>query len=183
MNRLKLFLPLFLVLLMGIALYFGLKQDPHQLGLIQQDKPMPEFVAEDLLLRNKTFSQQDFVGHITVLNVWASWCPSCKLEFPFLQTLRERPEFKLYGLNYRDNRPAALEVLNKLGNPYLRSVYDPKGKLALDLGVYGTPETYLIDSQGIIRYRYSGELNQDIWQKEFQPKIEVLQSMASGGSS
>lgn len=139
---------------------------------------MPEFTAEGLLQRDSSFSQQDFKGHITILNVWASWCPSCKSEFPFLKQLNEQPEFKLYGLNYRDNRNAALAVLNQLGNPFSRSIFDPDGKLALELGVYGTPETYLIDSQGIIRYRYSGELNPEIWQKEFQPKIEVLKRSA-----
>ncbi|MDR0807254.1 MAG: DsbE family thiol:disulfide interchange protein [Enterobacteriaceae bacterium] len=174
MSRVKLFIPLFLVLLLGIALYLGLRQDPRQLGLTQQDKPMPEFIAEDLLLRDTAFSQQDFKGHITVLNVWASWCPSCKSEFPFLQQLNTRADFKLYGLNYRDGRRAAQNVLNELGNPFFRSIYDPDGKLALELGVYGTPETYLIDAHGIIRYRYSGELNQTIWQREFQPKIKAL---------
>ncbi|WP_159567226.1 DsbE family thiol:disulfide interchange protein [Budvicia diplopodorum] len=174
MNRLKLFLPLFLVILLGIALYLGLKQDPHKLGLSLLDKPLPAFVAGDLLQQNKTLTPQDFKGQITVLNVWASWCPSCKSEFPFLFSLRGQPDFQVYGLNYRDSRNAALSVLNEMGNPYVRSVYDPEGKLALDLGVYGTPETYLIDAQGVIRYRYSGELNQDVWQKEFQPKILAL---------
>ncbi|SFD20389.1 DsbE family thiol:disulfide interchange protein [Pragia fontium] len=179
MNRLKLFLPLLLVLLLGIGLFFGLQQDPHQLGLTQQDKPMPAFIAENLSAEQQSFSQQDFKGHITLLNVWASWCPACKSEFPFLQQLNHRPDIKLYGLNYRDNRRAAQGVLNTLGNPFLGSIYDPEGKLALELGVYGTPETYLIDSHGIIRYRYAGELNQDVWQKEFQPKIAVLQKLSS----
>lgn len=174
MTRLKLFIPLLLVAAMGIALAFGLRQDPHQLGLTQQDKPMPTFAADDLLLRNRTFSEQDFQGHITVLNVWASWCPSCKSEFSFLSELGRRTEFKLYGLNYRDTRGAAMKVLNELGNPYFRSIYDPEGKLAMELGVYGTPETYLIDARGVIRYRYSGELNAEVWKAEFAPKIDAL---------
>lgn len=174
MNRIKLFLPLILALLLGIALYFGLKQDPHKLGLSLLDKPLPTFIADDLLSQNKKITPEDFNGHITVLNVWASWCPSCKSEFPFLFSLNEQADFQVYGLNYRDGRNAALGVLSELGNPYVLSVYDPDGKLALDLGVYGTPETYLIDSQGVIRYRYSGELNQEIWRKEFQPKIQAL---------
>lgn len=174
MNRLKLFLPLFLVMLLGIGLYLGLKQDPHNLSLPQQDKPLPAFIADDLLQQHTIITPQDFKGQITLLNVWASWCPSCKSEFPFLISLNEQPDFQVFGLNYRDERNAALDVLDRLGNPYIRSIYDPEGKLALDLGVYGTPETYLIDRQGIIRYRYSGELNQAIWQKEFQPRIQSI---------
>lgn len=180
MTRLRLFIPLLLVVALGIALLFGLRHDPHQLGLVQQDKPMPTFTADDLLLRNRTFSAQDFHGHITVLNVWASWCPSCKSELSFLSELGQKREFKLYGLNYRDSRVAAIKVLNELGNPYLRSIYDPEGKLAMVLGVYGTPETYLIDARGVIRYRYSGELTAEVWKAEFVPKIDVL---AKGGSS
>ncbi|SQI44187.1 Cytochrome c biogenesis protein CcmG [Leminorella richardii] len=174
MTRLKLFIPLLLVAVLGIALFIGLQKDPHQLGLIQQDKPMPAFVADDLLLRNRTFSERDFQGQITVLNVWASWCPSCKSEFSFLKEIGQQGEFTLFGLNYRDTRAAAMKVLNELGNPYFRSVYDPEGKLAMELGVYGTPETYLIDARGVVRYRYSGELNADVWKAEFVPKIEAL---------
>lgn len=178
-KRWALFLPLVLCLVFGVALYFSLDKDPHALGLAQQDKPFPYFTAPDLMESNAQITNADLTGKIILLNVWASWCVTCKAEHDFLLELAEQPDVSLYGLNYRDRRDGAVAVLNKTGNPYKKVIFDPDGKLALQIGVYGTPETYLLDENGIIRFRYSGELNRERWQTVFVPIIGAL--MKNGG--
>lgn len=181
MKRWKLFLPLFLCLFFGLTLFFSLDKDPHALGLAQKNKPFPIFTAQNLLEPDKPVTREDFSGQIILLNVWASWCGTCKLEHPFLLELANQPGLSLYGLNYRDDREKAINVLKEKSNPYKKVIFDPEGKLALEIGVYGTPETYLIDEQGIIRFRYSGELSEERWQTVFAPEIAAI--MKNGGRS
>lgn len=180
-KRWKLFLPLLLCLFFGLTLYFSLGKDPHTLGLVQQGKPFPDFTAQNLLEPAGNITKSDLTGNIILLNVWASWCGTCKIEHPFLLELAKQPEISLYGLNYRDRQQSAVNVLNSTGNPYKKVIFDPEGKLALEIGVYGTPETYLLDEQGVIRFRYSGELNQELWQNVFVPEITAM--MQNGGRS
>ena len=146
-SRLKLFLPLLALLALGLMLLVGLRHDPSQLNLIQQGKPLPSFQIADLLQPSKQIDNRTLPKQPFLLNVWGSWCPSCIAEHSFLMTLKQQG-VPIYGLNYRD------------------------GKLALQLGVYGAPETYLIDGDGIIRFRYAGELNQQVWQQQFLPLIQ-----------
>ncbi|NGH43123.1 DsbE family thiol:disulfide interchange protein, partial [Escherichia coli] len=103
-----------------------------------------------------------------LLNVWATWCPTCRAEHQYLNTLAARG-VRVVGLKYKDDRAKAVTWLNSLGNPYALSLYDGDGMLGLDLGVYGAPETFLIDGQGIIRYRHAGDMNERVWQQEVLP--------------
>ncbi|MGV6988653.1 DsbE family thiol:disulfide interchange protein [Testudinibacter sp. P80/BLE/0925] len=172
-KRIALFLPLFALLALGAMLLLGLQRDPSQLALVQQGKPLPEFQLPDLLhptqqIDNRTLPKQPFL-----LNVWGSWCPSCITEHPFLMQL-QRQGYLLYGLNYRDNPQSARQMLIAKGNPFAKVLNDRDGKLALALGVYGAPETYLIDGDGIIRFRYAGELDQTVWQQQFVPLLQQL---------
>ncbi len=170
-SRLKLFLPLLALLALGLMLLVGLRHDPSQLNLIQQGKPLPSFQIADLLQPSKQIDNRTLPKQPFLLNVWGSWCPSCIAEHSFLMTLKQQG-VPIYGLNYRDNPQAARQMLISKGNPFIQVLNDHDGKLALQLGVYGAPETYLIDGDGIIRFRYAGELNQQVWQQQFLPLIQ-----------
>lgn len=172
--RWLLFTPLLLTVGLGLMLYFSLGNAPQRVGLSQFNKPIPEFNLDSLWPDERKVTQKDFQGHIILLNVWASWCEACKSEHSFLMKLANQAEVKVYGLNYRDDRVAAMATLTEIGNPYWRNIYDPEGKLALELGVYGTPETFLISDRGILLYRYSGSMNTEVWQNKFMPQIDAL---------
>lgn len=176
-QRLRLFLPLIGLLALGLMLLLGLQRDPSQLALAQQGKAFPEFQLPDLLQPTQRIDNRTLPAEPFLLNVWGSWCPSCIAEFPFLIELKQQG-YAIYGLNYRDNPQAARQMLVSKGNPFARVLNDHDGKLALALGVYGAPETYLIDGDGIIRFRYAGELDAQIWQQQFVP---LLQQLNTGG--
>ncbi|MGF1727008.1 DsbE family thiol:disulfide interchange protein [Photobacterium nomapromontoriensis] len=146
------------------------------------NKPMPEFRL-DQLDGQEVADQSLFMGDLTLLNVWASWCGICKSEHGLLMSLAEQNAIRLVGLNYRDDRLAAKQELQRSGNPYQTVLYDPKGILAIDLGVYGTPESYLVDGNGMIRYRYVGALDEQVWQQAFLPVLQRLKQPELQGES
>jgi len=115
-----------------------------------------------------------FEQKVVLLNVWGTWCPSCRVEHPDLVRLARDEGVPIYGLNYKDNRDAALQWLDELGNPYELVLFDPQGKLGFDLGVYGAPETYIIDSKGIVRFRHVGVVDNELWETELEPRIREL---------
>lgn len=151
----------------------GLGNDPGLLPSALIDKPLPAFRAARLEDPARIVTEDDLKGDIALLNVWATWCPTCRAEHEFLGTLKQRG-ITIYGVNYKDERAKALHWLATLGDPYRINIDDREGRLGIDLGVYGAPETYLLDSAGVIRYRHVGELNQRVWAREFAPRIEVL---------
>lgn len=170
-----------LALLLGIVLYGGLKRDPHRIELAANDLPFPDFSLTKLQRPEQRITRDQLLGKVTVINVWASWCASCKQEMSVLgEIARRHPNIQFYGLNYRDEHQAALNTLQRYGNPFQQSMYDPQGALALAMGVYGTPETWLIDADGVIRQRYAGEMTPAIWQQQFIPLL--AQSAKVGGS-
>lgn len=175
MARLTLFLPLAIFALLVGVFYWVLTDDdydPQALPSALLDKPVPAFTLKTLG-QQQAIDQNRFKGTITVLNVWASWCMTCQVEHPFLQKLSDQG-VNLIGLNYKDERANALAWLKSLGNPYREVIADPNGKLGLDLGVYGAPETYLIDTKGVIRFKHVGELTESVWQQSFQPLMKTL---------
>ena len=143
--------------------------DPVDAAVYFQPKELPQFELLDL--ENREIETAEFNG-ISLLNVWASWCITCLVEHPFLTQLSKN-EIKLIGLNYKDSQKNAMEWLGKRGNPYIFSIYDPRGDLAFDLGVTGAPETFLIFNQQIIGH-IQGELNQEKWQSIFMPLIQAV---------
>ena len=145
-----------------------------------ESKPLPAFHLE-ALDGNTMVDASRFKGKLTLLNVWASWCGVCMSEHPFLMDLAQSEAITVVGVNYRDERLAAKQTLAQWGNPYQAVIFDQKGSLALDLGVYGTPESYLIDAQGVIRYRYRGALNEKVWQQQFEPVIQMLTQPSQQG--
>lgn len=164
-------LPLLFFVILVIFLWRGLSLDPKMLPFAQLDKPLPPFVLPGLQ-PNTEFTSKQVQGQISLLNVWASWCESCRAEQSFLLALAQT--LPIYGLNYKDEPTDARRWLQEFGNPYRAIGQDQEGKLAMDLGVYGVPETFLIDAQGRIRFRYAGLMDEKIWQTEFLPRIKKL---------
>lgn len=174
MNRKLLFIPLGVFLLLAAALLWQLVRnadgdDPTRLESALIGKPVPQFRLEALETPGKIFDQAVLTnGKPLLLNVWATWCPTCRAEHQYLNKLSAQG-VRVVGLNYKDDRQKAITWLNSLGNPYSLSLYDGNGMLGLDLGVYGAPETFLIDGRGIIRYRHAGDLNDRVWSRELKP--------------
>lgn len=169
MNK-KLLLPIAFFALAAV-LYFGLFRDPREVPSPLIGKPAPAFTLETLDNPAATFSPADMKGKVWLLNVWASWCPNCKDEHPDLMDLRRRSVVPVIGLNYKDKRELGLDVLKKTGDPYTVNAFDPDGKAALDWGVYGAPETFLIDREGIIRAKHIGPISPEIFARKFAPLL------------
>ena len=173
MNR-WLFLPLVLFIALVAFLLVGLRRDPHEVPSPLVNKPAPAFQLPQLLEPSKTFSAQEMKGKVWLLNVWASWCEPCREEHPWLVEFSKTGAVPIYGFNWKDERGAALRLLQEEGNPYVLSVSDVDGRVAIDYGVYGAPESYLIDRNGIIRFKQIGPINQDVWQKQILPLAKQL---------
>ncbi|WP_434662567.1 DsbE family thiol:disulfide interchange protein [Aeromonas sp. NJAU223] len=168
MNRLRLFIPLLLSLVLGTLLWLGLGQDPYRQDDATLGRSLPAWQSENLL-DGAAIDTASLKGEPFLLNVWASWCPACRAEHGVLKELAGT--VPLYGLNYRDKGDAARAWLSQAGNPYRAVLADPDGKLALELGVYGTPETYLFAADGTLLSRHTGELTREIWQRQFLPLL------------
>jgi len=173
MPRLLLFIPLALFIALSFFLWKGLSIDPRKLPSALIDKPFPEFQVEALLQPERMLSKADFVGKPVLINVWATWCPSCRQEHEQLLRIAQDNKIDIIGLNYKDERAAATNWLRQLGNPYVFNIYDEAGMLGLDLGVYGAPETYLLDAQGVVRHRHVGVVTAQTW-VELQAIIQAL---------
>ncbi len=171
-----------LVVFVGLVVVFGigLGLDPREVPSPLIDKPAPEFALPALGDPAKQVTKKDLQGGATLFNVWASWCVSCREEHPFLVKLAREKVVPIYGLNYKDTREAAHQWLSRLGNPYVESAFDEKGRVGIDWGVYGVPETFLVDANGVIRYKQIGPITPQDWEQKILPKIKELQG---GGSS
>ena len=167
-------LPLALFVGLVIFLAIGLRRDPHEVPSPLINKPAPAFQLPQLHEQAKTFSPQEMRGKVWLLNVWASWCISWREEHPVLLALSRSGEVPLYGLNYKDQRNDAIAWLDELGNPYLLSAADLDGRVGIDYGVYGAPETYLIDGDGVIRFKHIGPLTPAVLQNQLLPLVRNL---------
>lgn len=178
MNKVIRFLPLILVIALGVVLYRGLSLNPNEMPSALVGKAMPQFSLSTVNNATKTVTKADLVGDIVLLNVWATWCPTCKYEHPFLLELANNPQLntqvKLYGVNYKDERLPAQQWLMHYEDPYQFSVFDEEGLLGVKLGVFGAPETFVIDHHGMIRKRFAGALDIRVWRKEFEPLIKQI---------
>ncbi|WP_043310534.1 DsbE family thiol:disulfide interchange protein [Pseudomonas sp. ML96] len=172
MKRLILLVPLALFLGMAAFLYKGLFLDPQELPSALIDKPLPAFSLPDLEQPQRLLTQTDFKGP-ALINVWATWCPTCKAEHQMLNSLA-KAGVVIYGVNYKDDAEAARKWLQDYLDPYQLTLVDAKGSLGLDLGVYGAPETFLIDAQGIIRHKYVGAIDERVWRQELAPRYQAL---------
>ncbi|WP_330926970.1 DsbE family thiol:disulfide interchange protein [Candidatus Sororendozoicomonas aggregata] len=183
MKRWQLFVPLILFLGLSALLYVGLFRDrTDALPSPLLNKPLPEFTLATIETPERVVTVEELKGKVALLNVWATWCISCKVEHPFLMTLANQG-IPVYGVNYKDDRDKAIKWLQALGDPYLFSINDSDGTLGVNLGVYGAPETYLIDADGIIRYKHTGIVNDNVWNNDLKPRYEQLLHEQHGGRS
>lgn len=168
-------IPFIAFMAISVFLYIGLNLDPHEVPSPLIDKPAPAFTLPQLHEPGKQFSSKDMLGKVWLLNVWASWCVSCKEEHPVLLELARRNIVQIYGLDYKDKRADAEAVLARDGNPYVLSLVDAEGRIGIDYGVYGVPETYVIDKLGIIRHKQIGAVTPQALQEKILPLVEELQ--------
>ena len=172
MKRYLLPLVIFAVLVGFLAM--GLKLDPREVPSPLIDKPAPAFSLPRLDTPEQQLSLQDLKGKVWLLNVWASWCVACRVEHPLLVDLAGSGAVPIYGLNYKDKRDDALAWLGRHGNPYVVSLSDAQGLVGIDFGVYGVPETFVIDREGIVRMKHIGPLTAEIWQRDVLPLVKKL---------
>ena len=152
----------------------GLTLNPREVPSPLIGKPAPVFALPLLHAPDKTFSQKEMLGKVWVLNVWASWCPPCLVEHPVVTALAKSGLAPVVGLNYKDARDDALPWLKRNGDPFAFSVFDLDGRIGIDYGVYGVPETYVIDRRGVIRYKHIGPLTPEVSLKKVQPLLREL---------
>jgi cytochrome c biogenesis protein CcmG/thiol:disulfide interchange protein DsbE len=165
-----------LILFIGLVgfLAIGLGRDPHEVPSPLINKPAPAFQVAQLHEPDKKFSAEEMRGKVWLLNVWASWCVSCHEEHPVLVELSRKNIVPIYGLNWKDQREDAISWLNELGNPYVLSVSDIDGRVAIDYGVYGAPESYLIDKNGVIRFKQIGPIDRATLDTKILPLVAEL---------
>ena len=183
MQRLKLFIPLFIFVVLAVFFFVVQKQigsgdyNPENMPSALLDKPMPAFQLPDLQ-STTTITNDVLKNKVVLVNVWATWCPSCVYEHPYLVTLAQRGVVIL-GVDYKDEPEKAKKWIDEKGNPYIAVLDDRAGKLGLDLGVTGAPETYVIDRSGVVRLRYQGPIDQRVWDETFKPLLDKLMSAGS----
>lgn len=174
----KLWLPFGIFVLMALLLGIGLKLDPREVPSPLIGKAMPAFELPRLRDAQVSVSDADLRGKISVLNVWGTWCAGCREEHDVLLRLARTGQAPIIGLNWKDDRRLARKWLRDLGNPYVVTAFDADGRVAIDWGVYGAPETFVMDAEGIVRYKHIGVLTDKIVANEILPLIERLKSGA-----
>lgn len=168
-------LPLAIFVILVVFLAIGLTLDPREVPSPFIGKSAPAFALSQVVDETKTLNVADLKGRVSLLNVWASWCASCRQEHPVLLELAKRALLPIYGLDYKDDRDQAKAWLSHFGDPYTASAFDPDGKVGLDWGVYGVPETFVIDKQGFIRHKHTGPLTEKALAEEILPLVSRLQ--------
>ncbi len=176
----KFVIPLLVFAALGGLLVYALylmqtgRYSPRDIPSPLVGKPLPAFSLPTLLDPGKTITPDSLRGRVYLLNVWASWCVACRQEHPVLLELARQKAVPLIGLNYKDNRDDALGWLKQFGNPYESSLVDANGRVGIDLGVYGVPETFVIDKMGTIRYKQIGPITEQAWTEKLLPFIDQL---------
>ena len=170
----KFLIPLLLFVVLVGFLAVGLNRDPHELPSPLIGKQAPAFELPQLADPQKTFSPENMKGKVWILNVWASWCVACREEHPVLVELGKMQLAPLIGLDYKDKRDDAVAMLARQGNPYLLSAFDANGRVGIDYGVYGVPETYVIDKAGVIRFKHIGPITMELLNKKIIPLVSEL---------
>jgi cytochrome c biogenesis protein CcmG/thiol:disulfide interchange protein DsbE len=173
--KVKFLLPLLLFIVLVIFLAIGLNRDPQEVPSPLINKPAPAFEISQLSDANQSFSPASMKGQVWILNVWASWCVACREEHPVLVELAKSKIAPIIGLDYKDKREDAIAMLAMQGNPYLLSAFDANGRVGIDYGVYGVPETYVIDKAGVIRFKHIGPITMNILNQKIYPLISELQ--------
>lgn len=166
-----------LIVFLGLVAYFalGLTRDPAAIPSVLIDKPVPTFDLPAVSNAHASLATTDLKGQVALVNVFASWCVACHIEHPTLMRLRDRNDFLLVGINWKDKPGAGATWLARHGDPYARTGDDADGRIAIEFGVTGAPETFIVDREGRIRYRYAGAITDAIWENEIEPIVKRLQ--------
>jgi cytochrome c biogenesis protein CcmG, thiol:disulfide interchange protein DsbE len=162
----------------GLVAFFaiGLKRDPRYIPSPLIGKPAPAFELSTVEDPARKVSSRDFRGRMYVVNVWGTWCAGCREEHATLLEIARSNVVPIVGLNWKDELPLAQQWLQQLGNPYVTTGFDPEGRVGIDWGVYGAPETFLVDGNGVVQYKHIAPLTMEVWQREFLPRIRSGQS-------
>ena len=171
----KALIPLAIFVVLVVFLAIGLTRKPHEIPSPFIGKPAPAFTAPLLHEPGKSFSAKDMLGQVWLLNVWASWCVACRQEHPILIELAKSKTVPIIGLDYKDKETDGLKWLARYGDPYDLSVTDRDGRIGIDYGVYGVPETFLIDKMGVIRYKQIGPVTDEALREKILPMVRELQ--------
>ncbi len=163
--------PLGGMLLLIIVFSIGLTRDPSELPSTYIDRAAPGFDLPKVKKPEERVASADYAGETVLVNVWATWCVGCRQEHDFLMQLADTGEVPIYGINWKDNRPDAPRWLDQYGDPYVASGFDQEGRVAIDWGVYGAPESFLISPDGIVLHKHLGPLSYEIWQRDFVPLL------------
>lgn len=172
--KIKTLVPLAVFLVIAVFLGMGLTRDPRKLPSTMIDKPAPQFTLARVQALDRHFSPEEMRGQVWLLNVWASWCAPCRVEHPLLVEIERSKLVPIVGLNYKDRPEDALKFLGQLGDPYVASASDRDGRVGIEYGVYGVPETFVIDKRGRIRHKHVGPLTSEALQKEILPLVAEL---------
>ena len=178
----KFIVPFGLFALLGVFLYIGLHRDPSYVPSPLIGKPAPEFTLPSLQDPAYPVSSKDLAGRPWVLNVWGTWCAGCRQEHPVLLQIARQTSVPIIGLDWKDDATEAQRWLAELGNPYAAVAFDSEGRVAIDWGVYGAPETFLIGADGKVLYKHIAPMTLEVWAKEFEPRIQAA-TAAPGGAS
>ena len=165
-----------LVLFIGLVAFLlvGLHRDPHEVPSPLINKAAPDFQLQQLNEPAKTISAKEMRGKVWLLNFWGTWCVACREEHPVLVKYSKTNAVPIYGVDYKDDRAAAIQMLAEEGNPYTMTLSDPEGRTSIDYGVYGAPESYLIDKQGVIRFKQIGPITDEVWNNKILPLAKQL---------
>jgi cytochrome c biogenesis protein CcmG, thiol:disulfide interchange protein DsbE len=174
MKSLRFIIPLGLFAMLVFFLWRGLALDPREVPSPLIGKPAPAFALTRLDDASRTIRRDDMLGKVWLLNVWASWCVACRQEHPTLVAFARTKAAPVIGLNYKDTRPEGLGWLDEFGDPYDASVFDANGRVGIDFGVYGVPETFVIDKRGVIRFKQIGPLTPEVIEQRILPLLKEL---------
>ncbi|MEZ5916826.1 MAG: DsbE family thiol:disulfide interchange protein [Parvularculaceae bacterium] len=169
-------IPLVIMAAIGVAFSIGLTNDPSKLPSTLIDKPLPEFSLPPVYEGEAEFTNADLAGQVALVNIFGSWCAACRIEHPVLMRLTRQNAVPIYGIDRKDKPEDGAAWLRRHGDPYLRVGADLDSKLAIDLGVTGAPETFVIDRNGRIRYKHVGPVTDEVWRETLQPLVRSLQA-------
>jgi len=176
MNNLKLYIPVIIFLVMAVFMWRGLYQDSRTLPSVLLDRPLPEFELRTLELGDQLATVADLPAEPFILNIWGSYCLPCLQENPIFMAARAQNLVPIIGVNYKDRDEAARNWLDINGNPFSLNIIDDTGRYGIDLGVYGAPETFIVDAQGVIRHKHIGTIDYRTWDDEIMPVVRALQA-------
>jgi len=172
----KKLIPLALFLIIAIFLFLSLSSDPSKLPSPFLGKMFPSIEGKDFYTDETIKVSEILDNKMTLVNVWASWCTTCRKEHQMIMNIAKNTDLQLIGIDYKDTREEGAEYLERLGNPYDEIIFDPAGKIGMELGVYATPETFLVNEQGFILYKHIGEITQRVWDENFVVHLNAIES-------